>query len=396
MGVMNWTICSTHGLVLLALFAGAAAPAGTQAAPYLHAPSLYGFAKHDPAGLTILSNGRFLKPAGQAFPVARWPHGLAMSRDGELLFVASAGSGRIFKNWRSADSTSQEIKPPAKGPKKNRFNAGGADFSPDGHWLYWSGGEDGRVYLFDTAQGQLVTEIPLNVEIARQEYEDSFAVDLKMSKDGRYLFCADVTNFRVVVIDTEQRKVVGSVRVGRYPYALAVEGDRLYVANIGLFEYSPVPARTNAQFDARGLTIPPFGYPSSEARDGVDFEGRRIPGLGEPNVPESFSVWAVDIASPRQPKVINRWKTGLLVGAPSDNGKTVGGSAPNYLAISGESLFVSNGNNGMIQRTHCARSRTARRSGLSPARWSPVARCKSLGHGRCSGRQADLCRRTGD
>ena len=122
------------------------------------------------------------------------------------------------------------------------------------------------------------------------------------------------------------------------------------MANIGLFEYSPVPKPNDPKFDARGLTIPPFGYPSPEARDGVEFEGRRIPGLGEPNVPESFSVWAVDIASPQQPKVINRWKTGLLVGAPSDNGKTVGGSAPNFLALNGESLFVSNGNNDMIQR----------------------------------------------
>ncbi len=347
---MNCTIRSACYLLILAVFMGPAAPTRAQAANYLHAPSVDSYAKHDPAGVTILSNGRFLKPAGQAFPVAHWPHGLAMSRDGELLFVASAGSGRIFKNWRSADPTSQEIKPPAKGPKKNRFNSGGADFSPDGRWLYWSGGEEGKVYLFDTAQGQLVMEIPLNVAVAGREYEDSFAVDLKISKDGRYLFCADVTNFRVVVIDTEQRKVAGSVQVGRYPYALAVEADRLYVANIGLFEYSPVPKPNDPKFDARGLTIPPFGYPSPEARDGVEFEGRRIPGLGEPNVPESFSVWAVDIASPQQPKVINRWKTGLLVGAPSDNGKTVGGSAPNFLALNGESLFVSNGNNDMIQR----------------------------------------------
>ena len=137
-----------------------------------------------PAGLTILSNGRFLKPAGQAFPVDRWPHGLAMSRDGELLFVASAGSGRIFRNWRAAEPTSQEIKPPPRGPKKNRFNTGGADFSPDGRWLYWSGGEDGKVYLFDTAQGQLVAEIPLNTAVAGREYEDSYVVDVKVSEDG--------------------------------------------------------------------------------------------------------------------------------------------------------------------------------------------------------------------
>ena len=214
--LQNNVRCARY-LLILTVFMGPAAPTRAQAANYLHAPSVDSYAKHDPAGVTILSNGRFLKPAGQAFPVAHWPHGLAMSRDGELLFVASAGSGRIFKNWRSADPTSQEIKPPAKGPKKNRFNSGGADFSPDGHWLYWSGGEEGKVYLFDTAQGQLVMEIPLNVAVAGREYEDSFAVDLKISKDGRYLFCADVTNFRVVVIDTEQRKVAGSVQVGRYP-----------------------------------------------------------------------------------------------------------------------------------------------------------------------------------
>ena len=241
MGAMNCTIRSGFYLLILGLLLAAAGPTRVRAAGYLHAPSVDSYAKHDPAGLTILSNGRFLKPAGQAFPVAHWPHGLVMSRDGEMLFVASAGSGKIFKNWCSADPTTLEIKPPAKGPKRNRFNTGGADFSPDGRWLYWSGGEEGKVYLFDTAQGQLVMEIPLNVAVTGREYEDSFAVDLKISKDGRYLLCADVTNFRVVVVDTEQRKVAGSVQVGRYPYALAIEGDRLYVANIGLFEYSRGP-----------------------------------------------------------------------------------------------------------------------------------------------------------
>ena len=379
MGVMKYTTRSEFCLLMLAVLLGADGSSQAHAAAYLHAPSIDSYAKHDPAGVTILSNGRFLKPAGQAFPVAPWPHGLAMSRDGEMLFVASAGSGKIFKNWRSANPTSQEESPPAKGQKQRRLNAGGADFSPDGRWLYWSSGEEGNVYVFDASRNQFVTEISLNVGVAGREYAESFAVDIKSSEDGRYLFCADVTNFRVVVIDTEQRQVVGSVQVGRYPYALALAGNRVFVANIGLFEYSPVPKPNDPQFDPRGLTIPPFGYPSRQARDGVFFEGRQIPGLGEPNVPESFSVWAIDVASPQQPKVVNRWKTGLLVGAPSDNGKTVGGSAPNFLAVSGDSLFVSNGNNDMIQRIDlgtqqiCAKERivpsplVAGLRGVSPA-----------------------------
>ena len=71
-------------------------------------------------------------------------------------------------------------------------------------------------------------------------------------------------------------------------------------------------------------------------------------------MPESFSVWGVDVSNPKSPKVVSRVKTGLLVGAPADNGKTVGGSAPNFLAVHGDSLYVSNGNNDMIERLDLA------------------------------------------
>src|ERR1043166_7450009 len=295
--------------------------------PYLHAPSVETYAQHDPNGLTILSSGRHLKPVGRHLPVARFPYGLAMSRDGKTLFVASDGVGQIINRWQDPSPEIVELKPPAyKGNRKKErpSNAGGADFSRDGRRLYWSSGESGEVYCFDVGTREKPLEVSLNSEVDGRKYEDSYAVDVKVSSDGKYLYCADVTNFRLVVIDTERRQVIGSVRVGRYPYALTVVGNRVYVANIGLFEYSPVPPPTSARFDRRGLTFPPYGYPSKEAHDGVEFEGRRIPGLGEPNGPESFSVWGIDVSNPRTPKVISRLKTGLLVGAPSDNGKTVG------------------------------------------------------------------------
>jgi YVTN family beta-propeller protein len=99
----------------------------------------------------------------------------------------------------------------------------------------------------------------------------------------------------------------------------------------------------------------------------VDFEGRKIPGLGEPNVPESFSVWGVDVSNPQAPRVISRLKTGLLVGATSDNGKTVGGSAPNFLAAHGNALFVSNGNNDMIERIDLAKNKIVEKRRLVPS-----------------------------
>jgi YVTN family beta-propeller protein len=342
------------------------------AAPhYIHAPSVDTYASHDPRGLTILANGRYLKPIGRHIPVAHFPYGLAMSSDGSTLFVASDGVGQFITDWRGDKPIVSAVTPPTyqrpNGRKGKATNAGGTDFSPDGHLLYWSSGETGAIYFYDVVSREKIGEVSLNTLVGGRKFEDSYAVDVKASRDGKHLFCADVANFRVVVVDAERQQVVGSVPVGRYPYALAVAGDRVYAANIGLFEYSPIPEPEDDRFDKRGLTFPPYGYPSPEARDGVEFEGRKIAGLGEANVPESFSVWGVDVANVQSPKVLSRLKTGLLVGALSDNGKTVGGSAPNFLAAQGDSLFVSNGNNDMIQRIDLEKNRIVAKRRLVPS-----------------------------
>lgn len=348
-----------------------ALPAGAAETPFIHAPSVDTYARHDPGGLTILANGRYLKPAGRHVPVSRFPYGLAMSRDGKTLFVASDGVGQIVTEWDQATPVVTVIDPPTytnwPGKKGQPTNTGGADFSPDGNTLYWSAGEFGAICFFDVASRQKLAEVSLNSDIGGHTFEDSYAVDVRASDDGKYLYCADVTNFRLVVIDVERKAVASSIPVGRYPYTLAAAGNKVYVANIGLFEYQAVPPSTDKRFDNRGLTYPPFGYPSKEARDGVEFEGRKIPGLGEPNVPESFSVWGVDVSAPGSPSVFSRVKTGLLVGAPSDNGKTVGGSAPNFLAVHGDALFISNGNNDMIERLDLASNTITARQRIVPS-----------------------------
>ncbi len=99
----------------------------------------------------------------------------------------------------------------------------------------------------------------------------------------------------------------------------------------------------------------------------MSLKGERFPALGAANVPESFSVWGVDISNPAAPKVVARVKTGLLIGAPSDNGKTVGGSAPNFLAAQNGSLFVSNGNNDLIERIDLSKDAIVARERLIPS-----------------------------
>src|SRR5206468_9857277 len=126
--------------------------------------------------------------------------------------------------------------------------------APDGRTLYWSSGDSGGIYVLDLQSRRLAAEISLNTA----GFEDSFAMDLQLSPDGRFLYCADVTNFRLAIVETAKRKVVASIRVGRYPYALAVAGARVYVANIGMFEYAAIPEPAPGDYDKRGLTFPAF------------------------------------------------------------------------------------------------------------------------------------------
>ena len=372
---------------------GARLPALAQRqTPYLRAPSVDTYAKHDPVGTTILPTGRLLKPVGRHLPLARWPHSLVLSPDGATAFVASQGVGQLIGDWQGARPTVTNIAFEEAGADVGRerggrrASGGAAVFAPDGKTLYWSSGESGEIYVVDVAARRVQNTIALNGTLNGRTFADSYAMDIKASVDGKFLYCADVTNFRVAVVDVAQKWVVGSVDVGRYPYALALRGTRVYVANIGMFAYSPIPplsdtdaklagdAKTNgangANLDRRGLTFPAYGFPSPAAQNGARAEGRDIPGLGDPNAPESFSVWGVDVGDPLRPVVASCVKTGLLVGGASDSGKSVGGSAPNFLLMDArdtDALWVSNGNNDTVERISLSRNRVTLRVPLRPS-----------------------------
>lgn len=352
----------------LALVAASLAGAQTpKSLPYLHAPSVESYAKLNPDGQTILPTGRLLNPIGSHVPVALWPHGLVLSPDGKTAFVASEGVGQLVTEWQSEKPVVTKLTFAPTSVKKGRTNSGAAVFSPDGKRLYWSSGDSGGIRVFDVVANRLLTEFSLNVPVQGKPFDDSFVMDLKLSTDGRLLYCADVANFRLVVVSTQTGAVISSLQVGRYPYALAVSGSTVYVANIGQFEYKAIPLPRSKAFDKRGLTRPAFAYPSKEAEKGVEFEGRKIPGLGNPNAIEAFSVWGVDLQNPQKPRVVRKVKTGLLVGAPSDNGKAVGGSAPNYLVARGNALYISNDNNDLLEKLDLKTGKLVQRTRLSPS-----------------------------
>lgn len=207
-----------------------------------------------------------------------------------------------------------------------------------------STGDAGGIQILDSTTFEAKAKISANVG----DFQDSYVNDLVVTRDERLAYGVDIAHQRVLVFDLAQRLLVGSTPAGREPYALELspDGKRLFVANIGLFDYRLIPA---GQDGGKRLTRPPFGFPSPEAEKGVPMEGRFVPGLGSAYVADAQSVFVYDLANPIEPALSRRVKAGILIHAPADGGKSVGGSAPNDLLLHNGRLYVSCANNDIVQ-----------------------------------------------
>jgi YVTN family beta-propeller protein len=181
------------------------------------------------------------------------------------------------------------------------------------HSAYVSEGNSGRVGLFDWSS-QRRRAINLN----QNGYADSYTGDLALDAERNMLYVVDQANFRVAVIDTRTRQPVASVKVGRLPFALALSPDcrKLYVTNVGVFEYKAIPG-ADVKDPATGIPFPAFGFPSADALRGAERitgTGRggavAVPGLGDPNVREANSVCVIDVSTAASPKVLAFIPTG--------------------------------------------------------------------------------------
>ena len=318
-------------------------------------PASFEQAKIDRPGRTVLPNGRIITPRGRQIDVAPHPYGLVLSPDGSIAVTANCGvqpfSVSIISGLQGENPSVRQI------PKGFDTDEGvlasvymGLAVSPDNSTLYVGGGQEGKIVIFDLASDARTSEINANGLFAGRSFEDSYIGDLALSRDGRTLYALDQANFRLLIASTEDRRLQSNVPLGRYPFGLALspDGQRVYAANVGMFEYSRIEGVDIENPERQGLLQPPFAFQSKEAREGLEKEGYRIPGLGDPNVTESFSVWEVDVADPADPRVTAKIKTGVLVGEMVEGIPAIGGASPNSVAATDTRVFVSNGNNDTI------------------------------------------------
>ena len=389
------------------------APAGTLPAT-LHVPV-------DGYDGAVLPNGRFVTPVGIEFAVgAPKPFGMAVSQDGSALATVNSGIGpfsvSLVTGLHSASPQTTLI------PLNAAFL--GVVFSPDGARFYVGGGENGNVWVGDTATAKIVGTINLNttshptggMNVAGGPvnfFKGAFTGRLAISSDGHYLYVTDQGGFQVYVIDTTKivtgadsqgnltepdnfAAAVGSAKVGRYPFGIALspDGRRLYVTNVGVFQFaSLLPANPvgdrNVDFP---LCYPGAGFPDETANDrqitihkvdprnltsdlnfadgiGCGYVSQdqtfTVPGLGSPNAPESSSVYVFDTSSPTEPVLLKSVKAGPRIGQVQEGIKTYGGSHPNAVLISSSYVYVSNGSDDTVSILSKSTSQELARISLS-------------------------------
>ena len=340
----------------------------------LSAPAGKLFTHIDKNGKTVIPNGRFITPAGRSITVAPHPYGLTLSADGKIAVTANSGTSplsiTIIKNINSAKPEVLQVPPGAhtdKGVIESVFM--GLAVSPDDKFVYVSAGQKNGIYIFSTEDGK--KEGFINCYIPNEKFDKTgYIGDIALTKDGSKIFAVDQINFRIVIIDLNQRKALRSVDVGRYPFGIALSKDEktVYVANVGMYKYSKIKRTDGKEGVGNGLAFPPFAYLSKESEEGVTIDSFFVPGLGKPNVPESFSVWAVDVSNLEQPKVVAKIKTGILIGEKVEGIPALGGSSPNSIACTKDYVFVSNGNDDNITVIDSKTNRKVKEIFLKPAK----------------------------
>ena len=305
-------------------------------------------------GVTVIPNGRILTPAGRNLMVAPHPFGLALSRNGEIAVTANSGTNPLsISIIRDLLSTPEIIQvPPGPSTDKGILESVfmGLAISPENDKVYVSGGQTNKIFLFDLKTGTKTDSIDCSVSDDGTLCSHGYIGDMTISEDGIYLFAVDQMNFRMIIADTRQMKIIRSVPVGRYPFGLTLTRDekKVYVANVGMFQYSKIGDIEIKSDIKKALEFPAFAYNSDEMRKGIVNDSVVIPGLGDPNSDLAFSVWAVSVEDMEKPAVVAKIKTGNLVGQMVEGIPAVGGSSPNSLVATSDFIFVSNGNNDKV------------------------------------------------
>jgi hypothetical protein len=314
---------------------------------YLSVPGVKEYTTIDKNNHSVLPSGRYITPAGSTIQITNDPFGMALSPDGSKTVTLHDGVFTVINN-----NTLKAIRVPSYdkkivSPLKQGSFLGVTFVGNNNDLVYLSAGDAGAVIVYDINQYKMVDSISLNGSINGETFDDSFTSDIIYNEKQNELLVLDRGNFRLVRIDLTTKKLTASIKTGRQPFNLALSPNKEFVmvANVGMYDYPIIPDITKENYDSMLMPWQPYGNNTKESINGTTYNGRAIPGVGDPLSPDAMSVFNIDLNTN---KVVDKFKTGYQIGEMVEGAEVVGGASPNAIAIGKEFAYVSNATNDNI------------------------------------------------
>ncbi|MFN8581105.1 MAG: bifunctional YncE family protein/alkaline phosphatase family protein [Gemmatimonadaceae bacterium] len=307
-----------------------------------------------------LPTGAHLDPSGRMIDLGSMPLNMLLSPEGDRIVV-------LLNGWReqglqivdrSTGKVVQEL------PQAAAFI--GMTFSPDGQWLFVSGGNQDVVYRYRWAgrQAELADSIVLAAKVPNRpgtRYPSGMAV----SADGSLLFVAENLADSLAVVDLSSKRVRQRLPTARYPYGVvATRGGHVYVSAWGASTVSDYIVADGAVRRAAQWSV--ARHPSALLLNG---DGTRL-------FVASGSTDRVAVVDTRSGRVVR-----TLMDPPPAGPQE--GSTPNALALSadGRRLFVAEADNNAVGVFDLSDEASGLRTGTTgdtlagriPAGWYPTA-----------------------
>jgi DNA-binding beta-propeller fold protein YncE len=332
--------------ILLSCIAFLALSASAQTVNYLSVPGYKELAKIDTNSYSVLPSGRYVSPAGQTIRITHDPFGLAISPDQKVAITMHENAITII----DLATMDQKRIPEYYSKKESPLLKGsflGVAFDTHNNLVYLSGGDEGSVVVYDYVARKKVESILLDGVFNGKKYEGSFTSDLIYYAQKNELLILDRGNFRLVRYSLSAKKIIASIPTGRQPFGLAISPDQktVLVANVGMYAYPLVEGTTKENLKTQYINWHPYGNNTKESIEGTEIDGKKIPGLGDPNVPDAMSVFCIDLATN---KTIAKLKTGMLLGELVEDAEVIGGASPNSIVVGSKYAYVTNATNDNI------------------------------------------------
>jgi YVTN family beta-propeller protein len=366
-GVLGATL---HLIVVLCSYCPASGGAIREADEAVDSPALRARAGLQP-NTNLLFNGWGMTPAGEEIPTSDMPLKMVIAPDKQRLVAVHGGFGHhgVTLIDISTRKVTQFL------PLATSW--GGLAFSGDGKQFFVSGGDSGRIYVFNYNAGKAVLDRAVK---PTPESGGVFLAGIAVHPVTGKLYVCNEANHEIWVLRPRSLALETTIPVGEHPHSCVLGADQrhLYVSNWGSRNVSVVDTKRGRRLRDIATGLRPNDMALAQ-------DGRLFVACAGDNTVQVIQTRAVEAEEegPSQTRRVPEGtreviSTSLYPGSPE-------GSTPDSIAISpdGRTLFVANADNNdvLVADISNAHFEDARRNGESvslvegfiPVGWYPTA-----------------------